>query len=144
MPQATLFPHYPASAVEWMHKNQITKLITLGSVGSDKHTPPPTRFCFSVRRKCSHKKNKKSFTHYLLPILEFFSCSSCSSWAWLSCDLLPAPGRNWGDQLLQTSTSPLLGCSTLIWLPFHILPVWKIMSKESNGRQLTSGSHKVL
>lgn len=85
-------------------------------------------FYFSVRRKCSRRENKKSFTHCLLPILKFFRCLSCLPWAWLSCDL-PAPGRNWRPATADKYL-PTLGLSYPDWLPFHILPVWAIMSKD--------------
>lgn len=127
----------------WMHRHwRLANLITLGNVSSDKHTPPP--HLLQCQKEMKPQEEKGLYPLCLL-LFSAFPCSSCSSWAWLQCDILSAPGRKCEEQPLQTSTCPPR--AVLPWfgspLTFCLLE-GEIMSKESGCRQLTSRSHKFL
>lgn len=138
-------PQVPVSSQSHHHcgctgiGNLPTSLLWVMSVQTN--TPHP-HTCFSVRRKWSRKK-KKGFTRSASCLFSTVPCSRCSSWAWLQCDILSAPGRKCEEQPPRTNPPRVV----LPWfgspLTFCLLE-GGIMSKESDCRQLTSRSHKFL
>lgn len=102
-------------------------------------TPTPA----SVSEGNEATRRKKGFTRSASWLFSTVPCSRCSSWAWLQCDILSAPGRKCEEQPPRTSPPRVV----LPWfgspLTFCLLE-GGIMSKESDCRQLTSRSHKFL